>query len=248
MLKQNQTGALRKPVSGFSHGLLLAVLCFSWQSAKAIVHAQELILSLSLNSEDTHRLVSFVQTTDGSLWIDCRETALWRIRISQKELLEYNNRYYCPLSLKGIKYKINSEKLSIRIDIPPSKLLENHIQGYTFSPVVPQKPALGAFVNYDLNGQSVPGNQQLNALLEAGIFSSRGVLTSTELAQLSGNTHRNIRLSTTWTRDYPETMQTLRLGDTFTNPGMWGQSVGYGGIQWGTNFATQPYFIPFPLP
>jgi len=31
--------------------------------------------------------------------------------------------------------------------------------------------------------------------------------------------------------------QTLRLGDGITRPGAWGQTVRFGGLQWGTNFA-----------
>ena len=55
-----------------------------------------------------------------------------------------------------------------------------------------------------------------------------------------------MRLDTTWTTDFPERLTTARLGDTVSVPGAWGRAVRFGGVQYGTNFATQPGFITFP--
>ncbi len=43
-------------------------------------------------------------------------------------------------------------------------------------------------------------------------------------------------------------MRTTRFGDAYNETGLWGRAVDFGGIQWGTNFNTQPSFITFPLP
>jgi outer membrane usher protein len=210
---------------------------------------EELLLSVKLNGEDLHRIVSFIQTPDGQLWVDKNEVKLWNMKLPEAKPLTYQNHEFYPLSsFQNIQYQINRQNLSIAIEATPSLFIGKQIEGYQFTKNMPQTPSLGGFVNYDFNDQSTPGNQQLNALLEAGVFNQYGVLTNTELAEVAGSEHKKIRLSTTWTKDMPDTMQTLRVGDAFTNPGMWGQSVGYGGLQWGTNFATQPYFIPFPLP
>ena len=55
------------------------------------------------------------------------------------------------------------------------------------------------------------------------------------------------RLDTTWTRDMPERLATLRVGDGISAPGAWGRAVRFGGVQFGTNFATQPTLITTPL-
>ncbi len=55
-----------------------------------------------------------------------------------------------------------------------------------------------------------------------------------------------MRLGTTWTSDFPAQLTTLRIGDATNVPGAWGRAVQFGGVQYGTNFATQPGYITFP--
>jgi len=224
-------------------------LCVFVISGYAAVIKKELLLAVKLNGTDLNRIVLFIETSDGQLWIEQDEIKSMHLKLPQAKSLVYKQHTFYPFSaLKNIKYQVNHQNLNIAIEAPPSLFISNHIEGYQFFKLTPQVSRLGGFLNYDFNDQSTQGYQQLNALLEAGIFNQYGVLTNTELAQIAGSVHKKIRLSTTWTKDMPDTMQTLRLGDAFTNPGMWGQSVGYGGLQWGTNFSTQPNFIPFPLP
>jgi len=55
------------------------------------------------------------------------------------------------------------------------------------------------------------------------------------------------RLDTTWTRDFPDQLATLRLGDSISTPGAWGRAMRFGGVQYGTNFSTQPSLVTTPL-
>ncbi|MGH8278630.1 MAG: fimbria/pilus outer membrane usher protein, partial [Gammaproteobacteria bacterium] len=76
-----------------------------------------------------------------------------------------------------------------------------------------------------------------------------GVGTSSFIGQNINHTHSKwTRLDTTWTHDNPDNMTALQIGDSITNGGMTGLDVRLGGLQYGTNFATRPYFITFPLP
>ena len=47
-------------------------------------------------------------------------------------------------------------------------------------------------------------------------------------------------------RDFPDKLTTLRIGRRVNVPGAWGRAVRFGGMQYSTNFATQPGFIAFP--
>ena len=71
-----------------------------------------------------------------------------------------------------------------------------------------------------------------------------GVFTTSVLMQGP----QAIRLDSTLTRDFPESMQTLRLGDTYGASGLWGRAVRFGGLRFGTNFATAPTLSTIPMP
>ena len=105
----------------------------------------------------------------------------------------------------------------------------------------------GAFLNYDLSSQRVGAQDENGAILELGLFGSPGVLTSTLVARDAEHERSVTRLDTAWTRDFPERLATLRAGDAITSPGAWGRSVRFGGVQFGTNFATQPTLVTTPL-
>jgi outer membrane usher protein len=110
----------------------------------------------------------------------------------------------------------------------------------------PVKPGPGGFINYDLFVARSPDATQRSGLLELGYFNHHGVGTSSLMAELAGDRPHVTRLDTTWTIDNPEKLRTLRLGDAVNAPGSWGRSVQFGGIQYGSNFATQPGFVTFP--
>jgi len=73
------------------------------------------------------------------------------------------------------------------------------------------------------------------------------VLTSSMLGQRAGSDTSVVRLDSTWTRDLPERLETLRVGDSISGTGAWGQAARFGGIKFGTNFATQPTLVTTPL-
>jgi outer membrane usher protein len=54
------------------------------------------------------------------------------------------------------------------------------------------------------------------------------------------------RLETTWTYDMPEKIASWRLGDSVSRTGTWGRGVRFGGVQYATNFATQPNLVTIP--
>ncbi len=108
----------------------------------------------------------------------------------------------------------------------------------------------GGFLDYDL--LFVTGDElrsRLDALLELGLFDQIGVLISGFRAGDVANGERDFaRLDTTFTRDFPGRRASLRLGDSLTEGGALGRPVRFGGIQWSTDFSTDPTFVTFPLP
>lgn len=103
----------------------------------------------------------------------------------------------------------------------------------------------GAFFNYDVSADWREGEGSGGLLGEGVIFSglsnARAVFTCAY-----GAARRCTRLETHATRDDPENLTRLTLGDTLTQPQFGEAPLRFGGIKWGTEFSLQPGFITFP--
>jgi len=111
-----------------------------------------------------------------------------------------------------------------------------------------QASAPGGFLNYDFAAQRSGTNASVGANLEIGAFAA-GLVATTQVINPNMSAHgRFIRLDSTITMDRPAQLAGRRLGDSISRGGAWGQPVRFGGIQWASNFATQPDFVTVPLP
>ncbi len=226
---------------------------------------QEILLSVVLNQQDFHQTDLFLQTTDGQLLAKRNTLEEWRVDVSQQTPIVYHGTsYYFLNGFRGLTYKIDAQKMKVYIEMPAQEFLTHKFSAANNAPLVdvntPRHP--GAYLNYDVFDQTIPdSSQQVSGLFTAALFNSYGVGSSDFLVQqtrtlnqpagLSNSDtvqNQTLRLDTSWTYDDPAKMRTLRLGDAFTDAGMWGQSVAFGGVQYATNFNTQPNFITFPLP
>jgi outer membrane usher protein len=111
----------------------------------------------------------------------------------------------------------------------------------------------GVLLNYDLYGirgdnglGTASAYTELRAFAENFLFSSTALLQSVDTG--AGWQNRSVRLDTTLSESFPQQMLTLNVGDTLTAATSWSQSTRIGGVQFGTNFALQPYRITTPLP
>jgi outer membrane usher protein len=82
---------------------------------------------------------------------------------------------------------------------------------------------------------------------ELGAFAGPGVLTTTVVARDADAEQQFIRLDSTFTRDFPDTLNTLSVGDAISDPGSWGNAVRYAGIRWSRNFGLRPDLLTTPL-
>ncbi|MDB9734787.1 fimbria/pilus outer membrane usher protein [Porticoccaceae bacterium] len=115
-----------------------------------------------------------------------------------------------------------------------------------FSAPTPASP--GGFLNYDVSANHAQGQTSTSGLLELGGFAGWGTVQTRLLARDLNGKATAVRLDTTWTRDQPLEVASLRVGDAISGTSSWGGAVRFGGVQWSTNFSTQPGFIAFPLP
>ncbi len=113
----------------------------------------------------------------------------------------------------------------------------------------------GVLLNYNLFGTHNTGDagSLLSAYTELRAFGNNSVLSSTALSQLADSTDdawssHSVMLDTEWSRSFPDQMLTFNAGDTLTAATSWSRSTRIGGLQFGTNFALQPYQVTTPLP
>jgi outer membrane usher protein len=202
----------------------------------------------------------FVQMAD-ALYAPREALDEWRIHPSAEERsIDFKGQAYVPLSATpGFKSKVDYANQSIDLYFAPQafsalRLTKEISKRPPVSEVLPS-----AFLNYDINyaGSSLKtagSIHDLGALWEAGLSNKWGVLTSSQAARnltrdrTLGVPTGGVRLETLFTHDFPEENRTLRLGDSATHAGMWGRSVYFGGLQYGTNYALTPGIITQPLP
>lgn len=209
----------------------------------------ELLLTVLINGVIFPICEHLVHLTNGRLAALPQAFQHWRIRLPTAAPIRYEGEDYFPLdAVKGLSYHINEAIQELVIEAPPNIFLPTRVSEQPGSLSHMPAPSPGGFFNYDLSSLSSPGATSNSGLLELGAFNRHGVGTGTFLWQDTGDNKGVTRLDTTWTRDEPDNMFRLRLGDTISRSGAWGRSIRFGGIQWGTSFATQPGFVPFPLP
>ena len=225
---------------------ILATLCCvgpGWQLATAASATEDLLVAAELNHQTSPDDVLIRRSTDGRLCIGEEQLKRWRLKRPPGHCEGLNGESFYQLSsITGLQWTLDEQALTLKLQAPAQAF-----EGYALKaskPVNPQpQPSpLGGFLNYDLLAQQVDAKSgvQRSGLFELGVFgSNRGVLTQSLLS--------NTRLDSTWTRDSPESRTTWQVGDAVTRSASgWGRSVRFGGIQFATNAATQPYTNYYP--
>ena len=214
--------------------------------------SQLTLFAVRINDQDFGDAL-LMRAADGTLLVSKTSLEAWRMNPPETTAVMFEGEPYYPLTAyQGGRLNVDENLLQLSLELPPRYFTLNLI-GNAQAIVVPPPPKYtGGFGNYDLFYNKTDGSggtSTLNGTFEAGIFNQYGAGVTGFLAQDMGSDHsRMIRLDSTWTRDFPGEIKTLTMGDTIGNSGTWGRPVRFGGVRYGTNFATQPGFIKFPLP
>jgi outer membrane usher protein len=146
-----------------------------------------------------------------------------------------------------VLYRFDERRLTLSLSAPPDafEVSDFDVSGRGVPRLSPSPP--GAFLTYDAAVERQSSDTLYGGVLEAGVFGNFGIVSSSAVARNDGTETDVVRLETSWVRDFPENLTTLRVGDAIGVAGAWGRSVRFGGVQYGTNFATQPYLVRFPL-
>jgi outer membrane usher protein len=150
-------------------------------------------------------------------------------------------------SLTGVKVSFDGGAQDLRLEVEARRLEVEAVDLTKPIPVTVTPPDFGGFINYNLVGQAGTDPAYLAAITDAGLYVGGGTLLSSALLR-GGQEQGAIRLDTSYVRDFPDELVRMTVGDAITRGGDWGRPYRFGGIQIGTNFSTQPGFVPYPLP
>jgi len=233
--------------------LLLAVsfaLCPAAAAAddRESLPADPSIVELTVNEQADPLTLIVRRDLDGALLIRLADLPTLRLRTPERGIVTIDGERYLRIDETiGASMSFDDASQSASIRLPPEAFEPTHARhdSAEVPQVTPARP--GGFLNYDAFTEQVDGTTNLGGFLELGLFGPQGVLTHSQLAQRRDGEGSATRLDSTWTVDFPKRLATLRVGDAISAPGTWGRSVRFGGVQFGTNFATQPTLVTTPL-
>lgn len=206
-------------------------------------------MALQINGAGAMEPVLLLTLADGRLLVRADDLAPWGVRAPVAGVvMREGETYYALDAIPGLSYRIDEAQQQLHVEAPAEAFNPTRLTGQMTRFSAPPPAPRGAFLNYDLSLQRQRGDSQRGALVEFGVFNRRGTSTASFLARDHGLGDRLVRLDTVWIQDHPERMTSLRIGDMISAAGDWGRSVRLGGVQWTTDFGTQPGFVPFPLP
>jgi len=208
----------------------------------------EVLLEVEVNREKKEEPVVFLRDAQGLIYASEADLRRWRVTLPSKSAVTWKGATYYPLRvINGASYRVDAARQAIAIDFPVERIGATVIDESRGLRKMPPRPGLGGFFNYSLFGEWLEGATTTSAGLEAGVFGHFGLVTTGYLARQSNvPSPPSVRLDTAWIYDDAVKITTLRVGDSINRSGPWGRSLRFGGVQYGTNFGTQPNLITSP--
>lgn len=218
----------------------------------------ELYLDVELNGVASGRLVRFVEWR-GALHADAADLRELGLRWPGGEA----GAGMLPLDrLPGLQVRYDAARQRVAL-VAPVDLLDRPLlaigaedgEGEGGRPRVdPATLVPGLLLNYDLYGQRTADQHSIGVVTELRVFGAGPGSYSNTMASRtdgghaqSGDRFRNVRLDSSWQRDFPELPMSLTLGDSATGGLAWSRGLRIGGVRLASNFGLQPYRVTAPL-
>ena len=212
---------------------------------------KESLLMVRINGVTVSDNEPVLELEPGRLWVPVAVFREGRLRLPPQRPTHVSGLgldYYPLDAIAGVRYAVDQATQALEITVPASAFTGTTLDGLNNLGTTAMRPDPGVFLNHDFQLLHSGGQQFLTGLVEGGFFSRLGVFTTQYAGPDLTNTFKPRRLNTQFFRDFPEAMTTLTIGDSFSAVSPWARTVAYAGVRWASKFATQPSFIPTPLP
>jgi outer membrane usher protein len=209
--------------------------------------SHESVVELRLNGVTVPEALLVRFAADGALLIRDSDLAALRLKTpASGQVSIAGERYYRFADGDGRTLSFDAATQSVELTLPASAFVATSESGVRREIPVPTVSP-GGFLNYEISLQETDEQALGGAFLEGGVFGYFGVVTTTGVARSGSEAASSARLDTTWAHDFPERLASLRVGDSINATGAWGRAARFAGVQYGTNFATQPTLVTTPL-
>lgn len=228
---------------------LVHAAAFADAGAAGAPALEEALLDVSVNGVPSGEPLLLARGPDGRLYATAAAFGRWRLRLPAAAPVLHGGEAWYPLdAVPGLRAVLNSAAQSLAVEAAPAAF-ERQTAAIGQAPrgeMTP--PGTGAFLNYDLFLEHARGDTNVHGAAEIGLFTPRGVGTTSFVGGAGSGPDRLVRLETSWVIDRPDRMVSLRIGDGVSSVGPGGAPVRFAGIQYARNFAVQPGFVTMPLP
>lgn len=206
------------------------------------------LLAVTLNGWPADVDTIFLQDDEEHLHAPAEFLQTWNLPPSDAPRTSADGTTYVDLtSIQGLSYAWDHATGELAIYIGAEAFVPTRINVGAEAPATVASYTPGGYLKYDLSLSRGPGVHANQAWIDMGVFRGEGLLTSSFSTGASGSSS-GLRLMTTYRRDRIASITTLRVGDSYNTTGAWGRGVLFGGIQYGTNFAVRPDFVPAAMP
>lgn len=207
----------------------------------------EAVLSVTVNREEQSDPVVTLRDPSGRIFVAATDLTRWRLRLPELSPTLFRGEQYYPLSgFPGLSATIDERTQTLTIDAPAALFATTELNAVRGPAPRPERSAGGGFVNYSLLGTRSEDANTVAGSFELGAFGRVGIVSNTMVASAGGGHDTVTRLESTWSYAMPEQIATVRAGDVISRAGAWGRAVRFGGVQYATDFATQPNLVLTP--
>ncbi len=240
----------------FVLSLILSLLFFTIPAAASpqnkveVTSQHQYLVQLIINGQRIATDQLLLRDAQENWLLPVAELEILRVRIPAAAVLMVDGQRWLPLTVlpeSSATFDESSQTLTVRLSPLAFAATQTSIRD-THSTSSGGPASSGFFLNYDLGVQTGGSGIGNSAFIEAGASLMQGVAIGNFAMIRQPELNLSLRLDTSYTLDRPQDMATLRLGDAITKPGtLLGRSVRFGGIQYASNFLSQPGLVTVPM-
>ncbi|HUS23759.1 MAG TPA: fimbria/pilus outer membrane usher protein [Candidatus Binatia bacterium] len=206
------------------------------------------LLHVTINGADTRQELVFLQRPCGAVFARIGDLEALRIRAKDHPAVQIDGDSYLNLNAyDGVRFSLDESQQTLVLDGEPRVFYPTVLDLQPPPPPPPRAAPLGGFLNYGLFGSMTGEDRSLSATAGLGVFAGEGILLSDWIGSGGNGTWQTWRLGTSYVRDFPERIATLRLGDVAARGDGFGSAAPLAGVQWATNFQLRPGLILSPV-